>query len=215
MWTYGPSPFLQTRQKRVAISNSVPLYFKAIVIKWVPILRCLPHLLRALLPLASLFQGCVQFCSTCQWWFPPTAAQISPQLLHVTLSPHGPLPRSRPIHYAQPASVSLRLTPSFSGHSVRLLPVFVCCINILWAPWWRVFTAGQTAPAEPPPVSPHACSSVNPLGSLSLSTLSPSLTLSLFLSLSSPALTKYNEPSSFLCCVKEILCFCVRQGCYS
>lgn len=45
---------------------------------------------------------------------------------------------------------SLPLAPSFSGHSVRLLPVFVCCINILWAPWWRVFTAGQTAPAEPP-----------------------------------------------------------------
>ncbi len=111
----------------------------------------------------------------------------------------------------QSLSVSLRL----SLVTLRLLPVFVCCINILWAPWWRVFTAGQTAPAEPPPVSPHACSSVNPLGSPSLSTLSPSLTLSLFLSLSSPALTKYNEPSSFLCCVKEILCFCVRQGCYS
>ncbi len=172
MWTYGPSPFLQTRRKRVAISNSValswePLYFKAIVIKWVPILILL---LAASLPCSPpprfvisgmrpvLFHLPMMVSTHRRTDFPPNYC-MSP------FHPSAPSLALGPFITTQPASVSLRLTPSFSGHSVRLLPVFVCCINILWAPWWRVFTAGQTAPAEPPPVSPHACSSVNPLGS--------------------------------------------------
>lgn len=168
-------------------ARPVAFYSKAIVIKWEPILSSIaPVFPRISSHLASpslhYFRDASIFVPPANNSFHPPSHRFPP---NYCMSPFHPAAPSFPNHSLHLLSLGLHRSLSLVTLSVFFAVwclqycVFVCWINILWAPWWRVFTAGQTAPAEPPRLPACLLISKPAREPFSLISLSPSLPLSL------------------------------------
>lgn len=163
-------------------AKPVAFYSKAIVIKWEPILASIAPMFPRIS--SHLTSPSLHYFRDASIFVPPANNSFHPPLHrfppNYCMSPFHPAAPSFPNHSLHLLSLGLHhslslwsLCPSSSSQSGASCTVSLCAGLIFYELLDDGCSLLGKQPQLSPPDSPHACSSVNPLGNRSLSSLSP------------------------------------------